>query len=64
MFNGEVAECTGDNIFIVNSGVLQTPPVSAGVLKGVTRGAVMELAREDGIQVEEVIMTLYLQVQI
>ena len=55
---GEVAECTGDNIFIVNEGVLQTPPVSAGVLKGVTRGAVMELAREDGIKVEEVTMTL------
>ena len=55
---GEVAECTGDNIFIVNTGVLQTPPVSAGVLKGVTRGAVMELAREDGIKVEEVTMTL------
>jgi len=55
---GEVAECTGDNIFIVIAGVLQTPPVSAGVLKGVTRGAVMELAREDGINVEEVTMTL------
>lgn len=55
---GEVAECTGDNIFIVNAGVLQTPPVSAGVLQGVTRGAVMELAREDGIKVEEVTMTL------
>jgi len=55
---GEVAECTGVNIFIVNAGVLQTPPVSAGVLKGVTRGAVMELAREDGIKVEEVTLTL------
>jgi branched-chain amino acid aminotransferase len=42
---GEVAECTGDNIFIVKRGVLKTPPATAGILEGVTRGAVIELAR-------------------
>jgi len=55
---GEVAECTGDNIFIVRDGKLLTPPVEAGVLEGITRGAVMELAAGDGIQVIESTMTL------
>ena len=50
---GEVAECTGDNIFIVKNGVLKTPPVDAGILEGITRNAVMELARAAGIPVEE-----------
>ena len=55
---GEVAECTGDNIFIVRDGKLLTPRVEAGVLEGITRGAVMELAAGDGIQVIESTMTL------
>ena len=50
---GEVAECTGDNIFIVKNGVLKTPPIDAGILEGVTRNVVMELAREAGITVVE-----------
>ena len=56
---GEVAECTGVNIFIVNAGVLQTPPVSAGVLKGVTRGAVEEvtLTLEDVYAADECFLT-------
>ena len=41
---GEVAECTGDNIFVVRSGTLVTPPSDAGILEGITRGAVIELA--------------------
>jgi branched-chain amino acid aminotransferase len=49
---GEVAECTGDNIFIVKRGVLKTPPATAGLLEGVTRGAVIELARAAKISVE------------
>tara|TARA_Y100001968_G_scaffold202326_2_gene185800 strand:- start:172 stop:1029 length:858 start_codon:yes stop_codon:yes gene_type:complete len=55
---GEVAECTGDNIFIVKDGKLLTPPVEAGVLEGITRGAVMELAAGDGVEVVESTMTL------
>ena len=51
---GEVAECTGDNIFIVKNGVLKTPPPEAGILEGLTRNAVMELARKAGIEVQEV----------
>lgn len=50
---GEVAECTGDNIFIVKNGVLKTPSIDAGILEGVTRNVVMELAREAGIEVVE-----------
>jgi branched-chain amino acid aminotransferase len=42
---GEVAECTGDNIFVVKRGVLRTPPRDAGILEGITRNAVLELAR-------------------
>ena len=51
---GEVAECTGDNIFIVKDGVLKTHPPEAGILEGITRNAVMGLAKEAGIPVKEV----------
>jgi branched-chain amino acid aminotransferase len=54
---GEVAECTGDNIFIVKGGVLRTPPRDAGILEGITRNAVMRLARGLGIAVEEPALT-------
>src|SRR5947209_4749096 len=50
---GEVAECTGDNIFIVRKGVLQTPPIDAGILEGITRDAVIDLAGEMKISVQE-----------
>ncbi len=54
---GEVAECTGDNIFIVTRGIVRTPPISAGILEGVTRKAVIELARAAGLAVEEITLT-------
>ena len=50
---GEVAECTGDNIFLVKSGVLLTPSTDAGILEGITRQAVMELAAEAGTEIQE-----------
>ncbi len=50
---GLVAECTGDNLFIARDGRLQTPPTSAGILEGVTREAVIELAQKRGIALEE-----------
>lgn len=56
---GEVAECTGDNIFIVKRGRLMTPPVDAGILEGVTRNFVIELAKSEGIEVAEVPLTKY-----
>jgi branched-chain amino acid aminotransferase len=54
---GEVAECTADNIFLVRDGALLTPPTDAGVLEGITREAVMELARQSGREVREVPIT-------
>jgi branched-chain amino acid aminotransferase len=50
---GLVAECTGDNIFIVRDGAISTPPLSAGVLDGITRGVVFEIAAELGIPIRE-----------
>ena len=49
----EVAECTGDNIFLVKSGCLITPATDAGILEGITRQAVIELAQEAGMDVRE-----------
>ena len=54
---GEVAECTGDNIFLVREGRLLTPPIDAGILEGITRDAVIELARDAKIPVEEIPLT-------
>ena len=61
MLNAEgfVAECTGDNLFIVKKGALLTPPLSAGALYGITRGVVMELAEEEGLAVSEPNLTRY-----
>ena len=61
MLNAEgfVAECTADNIFIVKGNQVMTPPLSAGALYGITRGVVMELARENGLQVSEPTLTRY-----
>jgi branched-chain amino acid aminotransferase len=50
---GLVAECTGDNIFIVRDGVISTPPLTAGALDGITRGAVFDIAQELGITIRE-----------
>ena len=50
---GEVAECTADNVFVVRGSRLLTPPPDAGILEGITRGAVMELAESAGIDCRE-----------
>ena len=52
--NGEVSECTGDNIFIIKDGVIHTPPVTAGILRGITRRFVIDtLAPAAGMKVVE-----------
>ncbi len=56
---GEVAECTGDNIFIVRHNRLITPPIDAGILEGITRNAVLELAQKAGIETAQEPMTRY-----
>jgi len=61
MLNAEgfVAECTGDNLFIVKNGELFTPPLSAGALYGITRHTVIELAQAAGLKVSEPNLTRY-----
>lgn len=54
---GEVAECTGDNIFIVKHGQVLTPPTDAGILEGITRNAILELAKELKIPASEATLT-------
>jgi branched-chain amino acid aminotransferase len=51
--SGHVAEGTGQNVFVVKRGVLRTPPLHAGILGGITRGVVIDLAREAGHEVRE-----------
>jgi branched-chain amino acid aminotransferase len=54
---GEVAECSGDNVFVVQKGAVLTPPTDAGILEGITREAVMELARDASLTVRELALT-------
>jgi len=54
---GEVAECTGDNLFLVRKGRILTPPMEAGILEGITRDVVIGLARGQGIEVAEIPLT-------
>ena len=56
---GYIAECTGDNLFILKAGQMFTPPLSAGALYGITRATVIDLARELGISVSEPDLTRY-----
>lgn len=56
---GYVAECTGDNIFMVKNGILKTPAIHLGLLEGVTRNEVIAIARKEGIDVQETTFTRY-----
>ncbi|MCL4163478.1 UNVERIFIED_CONTAM: hypothetical protein GTU68_057363 [Idotea baltica] len=56
---GYVAECTGDNVFIVKKGEVITPPVSDGSLDGITRQVIFDLCDELGITIREASMTRY-----
>ncbi len=56
---GYVCEGTGDNIFIIRKGKLITPPDHLGILPGITRAVVMEIAQEMGYPVEERVFTLH-----
>lgn len=56
---GYVAEASGMNLFAVQGGVLRTPPAYTGILRGVTRDAVMELAGEANYEVEEIPLNRY-----
>jgi len=56
---GFVAECTGDNLFIVKEDHLQTPPLSAGALYGITRRVVLDIAAGSGLKTSEANLTRY-----
>ena len=56
---GYVAECTGDNIFILKGGRMLTPPLSSGALHGITRGTAIDLVAELGLSTSEPNMTRY-----
>lgn len=54
---GQVAECTGDNIFLIQDKIIRTPLPSCGILAGITRQTLIDLGREKGYTVEETILT-------
>ncbi|MAH40451.1 MAG: branched-chain amino acid aminotransferase [Puniceicoccaceae bacterium] len=56
---GYVAECTGDNIFLIRDGVVYTPKIAAGSLKGITRDTVIRIAEELNISIVETDITRY-----
>jgi branched-chain amino acid aminotransferase len=56
---GNVAEATGDNLFLISNGELVTPPTSQGALPGITRATVIDCAKEMGVPFRESIVTLY-----
>lgn len=55
--SGYVAECTGDNIFIIKGKSLITPPAYLGILKGITRAAVMDIGKRIGLEIREDVLT-------
>jgi branched-chain amino acid aminotransferase len=61
MYNhmGYVAEATGDNVFVIRNSRIYTPPISAGSLEGITRGVVIQLARQSRYDVLEQNLTRY-----
>ncbi len=56
---GYVAECTGDNVFVVKNGAVITPPVSDGSLDGITRSVMFELCEKLGVSIKEASLTRY-----
>ena len=55
--HGHVAEGSGENIFVIRNGVIMTPPPSDGVLEGITRDIIMQIARAEGIEMREQTVT-------
>ena len=57
--SGSVAEASGQNLFVIKGNTLLTPPAHAGILKGVTRDVVIEIATEAGYRVREEMLNRY-----
>lgn len=56
---GYVAECTGDNVFVIKKGAVTTPPVNDGSLDGITRQVMFELCEKAGVPIREASLTRY-----
>jgi len=56
---GYVAECTGDNVFVIKRGEIFTPPISAGGLRGITRAVIFDIAADLGVKISEPELTRY-----
>lgn len=56
---GLVTECSGDNVFIVEDGILKTPPTYVGILDGITRKVIIDIAKELSIKVKEELFSRY-----
>src|SRR5947208_14736320 len=54
---GNVAECTADNVFVIKRGQIVTPPVTAGALRGITRSVAFEIAEELGVKTLKAVIT-------
>jgi branched-chain amino acid aminotransferase len=55
--DGNISEGSGENLFLVRDGKLFTPPISSGILDGITRASVMQLLADDGVDVREAVLT-------
>lgn len=54
---GDISEGSGENIFLVRDDIVHTPPISSGILDGITRASVMDLLRSEGVRVVETTLT-------
>ncbi len=55
---GLIAECTSDNVFLVADGTVRTPAIAHGALAGITRRLVVDLARQEGVEIVEAELTV------
>ena len=55
--NGEVSECTANNVFVVKNRIISTPPKDAGILEGITRATIIELADKAGYELRQESLT-------
>ena len=52
-YRGELSECSQSNVFLVREGTVLTPGSGAGLLEGITRAFVLEVARDEGVEARE-----------
>jgi len=55
-YRGDIAECSQSNLFVVKHGVAKTPRLAEGLLAGITRAFIMDVAQEAGVRVEDAVL--------